>query len=230
MSRSPPLSEPLIRLSRALAHEFRSVELLEAALTHRSVGSGNNERLEFVGDAVLGFVVADLLFAEFPDFDEGQKSKTKASLVSTAALARQAERLDLGDHLLLGRGEEKTGGRRKQALLADGYEALIAAIYLDGGIEHARAFILRELTPLVDEVRRDGVSGQDYKSALQELLQARDLPLPDYRLVGTQGPDHRKLFEIEVAVRGEPIAAATGASKKEAEQEAARAALERLKT
>ena len=114
--------------------------------------------------------------------------------MSTATLARQAERLNLGEHLLLGRGEEKTGGRRKQALLADGYEALIAAIYLDGGIEHARAFIVREFAPLLDDVRRDGVTGQDYKSALQELLQSRDLPLPDYRLVGTAGPDHRKLL------------------------------------
>ena len=130
--------------------------------------------------------------------------------MSTATLARQAERLQLGDHLLLGRGEEKTGGRRKQALLADGYEALIAAIYLDGGIEHARAFIVREFAPLLDEVAARRRGGQDYKSALQELLQSRDLPLPEYRLVGTLGPDHRKLFEIEVVVRGEPLAAATG--------------------
>jgi ribonuclease-3 len=224
-------------LQRAIGYRFRDRGLLEHALTHTSranedVSGGvvDNESMEFLGDAVLGFVVADLLFREFPQFDEGQKSKAKAAVVSTAALARQAERLQLGDHLLLGRGEEKTGGRRKQALLADTYEALIAAIYLDGGIEHARAFIVRELSPLVDEVRRDGVSGQDYKSALQELLQSRDLPLPEYRLVATQGPDHRKLFEIEVGVRGEPLATATGASKKEAEQEAARAALEKLRT
>src|SRR5207249_7659133 len=108
---------------------------------------------------------------EFPDYDEGEKSKTKAALVSTTTLARQAERLSLGDHLLLGRGEEKTGGRRKQALLADGYEALIAAIYLDGGIEQARAFIAREFAPLIAEVRTRGDIGQDHKSALQEYLQ-----------------------------------------------------------
>ena len=125
-----------------------------------SGGVVDNESLEFLGDAVLGFVVADLLFREFPDFDEGQKSKTKASLVSTATLARQAERLHLGDHLLLGRGEEKTGGRRKQALLADGYEALIAAIYLDGGIEHARAFIGREFDACSDDARRGGIAGR----------------------------------------------------------------------
>jgi ribonuclease III len=194
-----------------------------------SGGVVDNESMEFLGDALLGFVIADLLFREFPDYDEGQKSKTKAAVVSTATLARQAERLMLGDHLLLGRGEEKTGGRRKQALLADGYEALIAAIYLDGGIEHARAFIVREFAPLLEEARRVGAAGQDYKSALQELLQSRDLPLPEYRLVATLGPDHQKLFEIEAVVKGERLSIATGPSKKEAEQEAARLALEELR-
>src|SRR5262245_5717828 len=223
-------------LERALQYRFRDRGLLEQALTHTSRanedvsgGVADNESLEFLGDALLGFVVADLLFREFPDFDEGEKSKSKATLVSTATLARQAERLGLGDHLLLGRGEEKTGGRRKQALLADGYEALLAAIYLDGGIEPARLFILREVGPLVGEVRRHGVTGGDYKSALQELLQSRNLGLPEYRLVSTHGPDHHKQFQVEVAVRGEALADATGPSKKEAEQEAARAALEKLR-
>jgi ribonuclease III len=170
-----------------------------------------------------------MLFREFPQCDEGEKSKMKAMLVSTATLARVAERLQLGDHLLLGRGEEKTGGRRKQALLADGCEALIAAIYLDGGIEHARAFIARELGGLIDDMRRDGLSAQDYKSALQELVQAGNRPLPEYRVVGTLGPDHQKLFDVEVAVAGEALARATGPSKKEAEQEAARIALSRFR-
>src|SRR5207237_4461412 len=171
-------------LQRAMGYRFRDRGLLEHAMTHTSranedVSGGvfDNESLEFLGDALLGFVVADVLFREFPEYDEGEKSKTKASIVSTTALARQAERLNLGDHLLLGRGEEKTGGRRKQALLADGYEALIAAIYLDRGIDHARAFIVREFAPLIAELRQRGVAGpQDYKSALQELLQGRDLP------------------------------------------------------
>ena len=222
-------------LQQAIGYRFRDRGLLEHGMTHTSRanedvsgGVADNESMEFLGDALLGFVIADVLFREFPDYDEGQKSKTKASMVSTSTLARQAERLTLGDHLLLGRGEEKTGGRRKQALLADSYEALIAAIYLDGGIEHARAFIIREFTPLLEEARR-GVAGQDYKSALQELLQARDLPLPEYRLVGTLGPDHSKLFEIEVLVDGERLATATGPSKKEAEQDAARIALEELR-
>ena len=166
-------------LQRGIDYRFRDRGMLEHAMTHTSRanedvsgGVADNESLEFLGDAVLGFVIADMLFRDFPGFNEGQKSKVKASLVSTATLARQAERLSLGDHLLLGRGEEKTGGRRKQALLADGYEALIAAIYLDGGIEEARAFILREFGPLLGDVKEGGLAGQDFKSALQEHLQA----------------------------------------------------------
>jgi len=222
-------------LQTAIAYRFRDRGLLEHAMTHTSranedVSGGvvDNESLEFLGDAVLGFVVADLLFREFPDCDEGEKSKMKAMLVSTATLARVAERLGLGDHLLLGRGEEKTGGRRKQALLADGCEALIAAMYLDGGIEHARAFIVRELGGFIEDLRRDGVSAQDYKSTLQELVQGRNRPLPEYRVIGAAGPDHQKLFDVEVLVAGESLARATGPSKKEAEQEAARLALSRL--
>jgi ribonuclease-3 len=222
-------------LQTAIAYRFRDRGLLEHAMTHTSranedVSGGvvDNESLEFLGDAVLGFVVADLLFREFPECDEGEKSKMKAMLVSTATLARVAERLRLGDHLLLGRGEEKTGGRRKQALLADGCEALIAAMYLDGGIEQASAFIVRELGGFIDDLRRDGVSAQDYKSTLQELVQGRNRPLPEYRVIGAVGPDHQKLFDVEVLVAGEPLARATGPSKKEAEQEAARLALNRL--
>jgi ribonuclease-3 len=222
-------------LERAAAYRFRDRGLVEHAMTHTSRanedasgGVIDNESLEFLGDAVLGFVVADMLFREFPEYDEGQKSKTKAALVSTTTLARQAERLNLGDHLLLGRGEEKTGGRRKQALLADGYEALLAAIYLDGGIEQARAFIAREFAPLIAEVRNRGMVDQDHKSALQEYLQSHDEPLPEYRLAGTIGPDHNKQFQVEVVVRGEAVASATGPSKKDAEQEAAKLALKTL--
>ncbi len=224
-------------LQHAIEYRFRDRGLLEHAMTHTSranedVSGGvrDNESLEFLGDAVLGFLIADLLFNEFPDRDEGQKSKIKAALVSTATLARLAERLTLGDHLLLGRGEDKSGGRRKQALLADGYEALIAAIYLDGGIEQARTFVVREFEQLVADARRLGGAGQDYKSALQELVQSQNAPLPEYRLVATLGPDHRKLFQVEVVVNGEPVAEATGTSKKEAEQEAARLALEHLRS
>jgi len=223
-------------LQRAIDYRFRDRGLLEHAMTHTSranedVSGGvvDNESLEFLGDAVLGFVIADLLFREFPGTNEGQKSKMKAMLVSTATLARQAERLSLGDHLILGRGEEKTGGRRKQALLADGYEALIAAIYLDGGVEQARAFVQREFAALVADAREHGLAGQDHKSALQEYSQSNELPLPDYRLAGTLGPDHRKLFQMQVVMGGEVLGEGSGPSKKEAEQEAARVTLEKLR-
>jgi ribonuclease-3 len=223
-------------LQQAIGYRFRDRGLLEHALTHTSRanedvsgGVADNESMEFLGDAVLGFVIADVLFRGFPEFDEGQKSKIKASLVSTATLALQAGRLGLGEHLLLGRGEEKTGGRQKQALLADAYEALIAAVYLDGGVEAARTFIAREFGGLIEDVRRTGVGGHDHKSALQEQLQARSIALPEYRVVGTEGPDHRKQFQVAVVVNGESLAEATGPSKKEAEQEAARLALARLR-
>lgn len=223
-------------LQRAIDYRFRDRGLLEHAMTHTSRanedatgGVIDNESLEFLGDAVLGFLVADVLFRDLPDSSEGQKSKAKATLVSTATLARLADDLRLGDHLLLGRGEEKTGGRRKQALLADAYEALIAAIYLDGGIEQARAFVQREFADQIAEIREGSLTGQDHKSALQEYLQSREEGLPEYRLAGALGPDHRKQFQVEVVLRGEVMAQALGGSKKEAEQEAARLTLARLK-
>jgi ribonuclease-3 len=148
--------------------------------------------------------------------------------VSTPALARQAIRLGLGEHLLLGRGEEKTGGRRKRALLADGYEALIAAVYLDGGVDAARTFILREFEPLVGAVAGAVTIGDDHKSALQEVLQGRGDPLPEYVVTAEDGPAHRRLFRVEVRVRGIVLAEAEGRTKKDAEREAARQALEGL--
>jgi ribonuclease-3 len=233
--REAPLGDQFHALELKIGHRFRSRDLLERALTHRSRAneegggvSADNESLEFLGDAVLGFIIVDALFRRFPEQDEGQKSKTKAMLVSTPTLARLASRLDLGEYLMLGRGEEKTGGRKKQALLADGYEALIAAVYLDGGMAAARRFVLGEFADLLEEVAKPGFGGRDYKSALQEYLQARDIGLPVYQVAGEQGPDHRKTFEVEVRVGDEAIAHASGRSKKEAEQEAARLALERL--
>jgi ribonuclease-3 len=230
-----PLRHQFAAFEGVIGYRFRDDSLLEQALTHTSRanedasgGSADNESLEFLGDAVLGFLAAEWLFVEFPSFSEGQKSKIKASLVSTATLARQAERIGIGEHLLLGRGEEKTGGRKKQALLADAYEALIAALYLDGGIDEARRFVRREFAAQFEEVRARGTVGHDHKSALQEHLQAEERPLPEYRLRGTIGPDHRKEFDIEVVVDGEIVASGRGPSKKEAEQDAARTALERL--
>ena len=230
-----PLRNEFVALERRIGYIFRDPGLLEHALTHTSranedVSGGvfDNESLEFLGDAVLGFAIADVLFRRFPSRDEGWKSKMKAALVSTASLARLAEGLDLGQHLLLGRGEEKTGGRRKQALLADVYEALIAAIYLDGGVEHVLAFIARQFEGLINEARAPSAAFHDYKSALQERVQSAGDPPPDYAVIGETGPDHHKQFRVEVRVGGKPMAEAGGRSKKEAEQEAARLALARL--
>lgn len=222
-------------LETRIGYRFHDRGLLEHALTHKSRaaedvsgGVADNESLEFLGDAVLGLVVADALFRQYPHYDEGQKSKIKASVVSTHSLARHAEQMRLGDHLILGRGEEKTGGRFKQALLADAYEALIAAIYLDGGLEAATTFLRREMKEAIDAGAVRNFVGQDFKSALQERLQALGRPLPEYRVTGEEGPDHRKLFTVNVVSQGDVLATASGKAKKEAEQEAARLALARL--
>jgi len=233
-----PFGSELEPLERRIGYRFKDRGMLEHALTHRSRvhedasgGVFDNESMEFLGDSVLGFVIAAMLFREFPQHNEGQKSKLKASLVSAAALARLGERLGIGEFLILGRGEEKTGGRRKHAIIADCYEALIAAIYLDGGIEPAEKFIAREFSTLIEEARRTGAAASftdDWKSALQEYLQSGGRGLPVYRLAAEVGPDHRKSFVVEVMVDGEAVAKAEGRSKKEAAQFAARAALERL--
>ena len=228
------------RLEAAIGYRFADRGWLEHALTHRSRmhedpsgGVVDNESLEFLGDSVLGFVIADLLYRECPDRDEGGKSKLKSVLVSSTTLSARARALRLGEHLLLGKGEERSGGRSKSGLLADAYEAVIAAIYLDGGIDAARAFIEREF---LDRVRGtqagqgpDGLQA-DPKSALQEWAQAREQSLPAYDVIGERGPDHAKVFEIEVTVGHEVVATAEGRSKKEAEQRAAALALTRLRS
>jgi ribonuclease-3 len=225
------LDQSLARLEHRIGYRFRDSGMLEHALTHKSKahedatgGVVDNESLEFLGDAVLGFVIADLLYREFPQFQEGQKSKAKAAMVSTAALAALAERIGLGEYLLLGRGEEKTGGRRKQALLADGCEALIAALYLDGGIEAARTFLLSELAEDIAHVRSPDFLC-DYKSALQERLQSSGRPLPVYVVTAEVGPEHDKRFHVTVRVGADVLAESEGKTKKEAEQAAAKQAL-----
>jgi ribonuclease-3 len=232
------VTETLGPLEQQLGHDFDDIGLLEHALTHRSRahedasgGVIDNESLEFLGDAVLGFVIADMLFQRFPTHSEGYKSKVKASIVSAASLTRLANKIDLGRFVLLGRGEEKTGGRLKHAILADSFEAVIAAIYLDGGIEAARAFIMSQFAPLLIEAgdqAADAAFTEDWKSALQERLQADGLGLPRYRIASAEGPDHSKRFDVEVLVGGQPAGRASGRSKKEAEQQAAKAALESL--
>jgi ribonuclease-3 len=237
-ARVVPFGSELEPLERVIGYRFRDRGLLEHALTHRSRvhedasgGVIDNESLEFLGDSILGFVIADMLFREFPQHNEGQKSKLKASIVSATSLGRLGDRIGLGDYLILGRGEEKTGGRQKLALIADCYEALIAAVYLDGGIDPARAFIERQFDALIEEARRTGADAaftEDYKSALQEWLQSHDRGLPIYRLAAEIGPAHRRRFEVEVLVNGQPLTRAEGKSKKEAAQAAAKAALTML--
>jgi len=229
------ISETLGPLQNRIGYKFRDLGLLEHALTHRSRahedasgGVIDNESLEFLGDAVLGFVIADMLFNRFPTHSEGYKSKVKAGIVSSLALARLAEDIGLGTFVLLGRGEEKTGGRQKQAILADSFEALIAAVYLDGGVEAARTFILSLFSPLVRSAGDRAAEAsftEDWKSAFQEWSQANGRGLPRYRVAAVDGPDHRKRFEVELSLGGEVVAKASGRSKKEAEQQAAKAAL-----
>ncbi len=233
------LSEDMDPLQERIGYYFCDLGLLEHALTHRSRahedasgGVIDNESLEFLGDAVLGFVIADMLFQRFPTHSEGYKSKIKASIVSTVSLAKLASGIDLGRYLLLGRGEEKTGGRAKYAILADCFEALIAAIYLDGGVDAARAFIVSIFGPLitsgVDRVAEASFT-EDWKSALQEWLQANNKGLPIYQISATEGPDHRKRFDVEVLVEGVACGRAYGRSKKEGEQQAAKIALAALR-
>ncbi|HET7292210.1 MAG TPA: ribonuclease III [Vicinamibacteria bacterium] len=224
----------LLALARRLGHEFADLGLLDRALTHTSRAheggpqSRHNEPFEFLGDAVLGFMVADLLHRRDPEGDEGTKSRVRAHLVSEPSLARRAEALSLPDLLLLGRGEEKTGGRRKAALWADAYEAVLAALYLDGGIDATRRFIDQDFGAEVAAGPQEAIV--DHKSALQELLQARGQGLPEYAVVEETGPSHRRRFRVECRIAGRAVSTGEGPSKKEAHQEAARRALERLRS
>lgn len=223
-------------LEGTLGHTFKDRKLLERALTHKSrVYEQNlqnvlddNEQLEFLGDAILGFVVSELLVAAHPDFPEGRLSKLKAHLVSASHLYEVAQHLDLGDHLLLGRGEERSGGRAKPALLADALEALIAAVYLDGGIPPARNLISRHVVADFEPPEEGSHKLLDYKSALQEMTQAMKLPQPRYSIVEERGPQHAKTFLVEVRVGREWTSQAEGLSKKSAGQKAAQLVLQQL--
>jgi ribonuclease-3 len=222
-------------LEASLGYEFENRELLALALTHKSriyekstpELRSDNEQLEFLGDAILGFLVSENLVARHPTFEEGRLSKLKAHLVSASHLHEVALRIRLGDHLLLGRGEEMSGGRSKKALLANAVEAIIAAMYLDGGIDPVRRFVAGQVVgePVVPD---DGSQVTDYKSALQERAQALKLPQPRYSIVQETGPEHAKTFLVEVRVGRDWISQAEGLSKKSAGQQAARQVLEQL--
>ena len=219
----------LTRLARSLDHEFRDLSLLERAVTHRSASGPlqgqDYERLEFLGDRVLGIVVAELLFQRFVTEPEGALARRHAALVRSEALSEVAGEIGLGDYLILAKGEEEAGERRNPALLANACEAVIAALYLDGGLEAARSFILRHWASMAERV-----SGppRDNKTALQEWAQARGLTLPHYREAAREGPAHEPVFTIEVSVAGEEPAEGRGKSKRRAEQEAAGVLLRRL--
>ena len=232
------------RLVARLGYEFNNRTLLERALTHSSAvpelrlargeeisfeGSEvqDNERLEFLGDAVLELLTSEHLLLNYPEWSEGQLSKSRARIVNAHSLEISARRLCLGEHLRLGRGEEKTGGREKPALLADAFEAVVAAIYLDGGLNPARVLLSRTVFLQALETG-ENISESDRKSALQEFLQGRGDQPAEYKLAGESGPDHQKTFRVEVWVKGECMASAEGSTKKEAEQKAARSTLEKL--
>ncbi len=222
----------LLELQRSLNYTFNDPSLLVSALTHRSFvpesdkAIPDNERLEFLGDAVLELVISDLLYKKFGNrYREGDLTKMRAYLVSETRLVILAKELDLGGHILMGKGEEKCGGRTRPSILADAFEAVIGSIYLDGGFENAYKFIKKRFEHLIDSAPERGLK-IDYKSRLQEITQKQYHTLPSYKLVDTQGPDHNRLFRVSLYFGDKEISQGIGKSKKEAEQQAARAALE----
>jgi ribonuclease-3 len=229
------MSDPLQTLEEVLGHRFNNRELLERSLTHKSRvyeknaedPAADNEQLEFLGDAILGFLVSETLVAQHSTFPEGRLSKLKAHLVSASHLHQVALRLQLGRHLLLGRGEEMSGGREKKALLANALEAVIAALYLDAGLEPVRSLVVRHI---VGEAQPQEGSSEvtDHKSALQEMAQALKLPQPRYAIVEEHGPEHAKTFRVEVRVGRDWVSQAEGLSKKSAGQKAAQQILQQL--
>lgn len=219
---------------RRLPYHFRDPALLEEALTHRSHGqpsTANNERLEFLGDAVLGLIVSEYLAATFPELAEGELSQIRARLVERVTLADAARRLGLGQMLRLGRGEERTKGRDKASLLANALEAVIGAVYVDGGMEVARTFTLQVLEAQLKELHQEDLAAfrQDYKSQLQEWCQRHVQALPVYTVIEESGPDHQKTFEVTVEIEQQWQGSGKGRSKKIAEQEAAKQALDQLR-
>ena len=215
-------------MKNVLGHDFSNTELLTMALTHRSFSRNHNERLEFLGDALLGMFIADELYIKFPEAAESDLTRLRSSLVKKEALAQLAKQLDLGSHIRFGIGENKSGGRQKDSLLANTLEALIGAIYLDSDLENCRRFILKLYASLLDELTAENIP-KDPKSELQEYLQANKKSLPAYNVVAEEGEAHDKLFTIECSVDGitKPIVA-KGRSKRNAEQTAARTALEMI--
>ena len=225
-------------LEQSIQYTFQNKEILLRALTHRSFSHENpermikdNETLEFLGDSILGFIISELLFNTYShQYTEGLMSKVKSYIISTEILSAKAKDIDLGRHLLLGRGEEKTGGRSKRSLLANTFEALIAAIYLDGGLEEAKTFVYRLFKKTMEDVVEKDFHFNDFKSLLQEKLQGLGEIPPDYGVILEEGPHHQKVFHVDIRIRGVAVACGSGSTKKEAEQDAAKKAYELLLT
>ena len=219
-------------LETAIGYQFRNISLLQNALTHSSYANErwhnsllSNERLEFLGDSVLGMLVAEYLYHNFPNRPEGELTRMRADMVCETTLAAAANRIGLGEHLLLGHGEERFGGRTRNSILADAMESVIAASFLDGGIEAALKIVQQFI---LVEVPVTKLHNTDYKTALQELVQQKKNQVLSYALVGQSGPDHDKQFDVEVSLNGAVVGKGTGRSKKRAEQDAARVAIEKL--
>ena len=219
-------------LEAAIGYKFLNIALLQNALTHSSYANErwhnsllSNERLEFLGDSVLGMLVAEYLYHNFPDRPEGELTRMRADMVCEKTLAAAANRIGIGEHLLLGHGEDRLGGRNRESILADAMESVIAACFLDRGIEAALKVVQQFILVEVPVTKLHNV---DYKTALQELVQQKKNQVLTYTLVGQSGPDHDKQFDVEVALNGIPVGKGTGRSKKRAEQDAARTAIEKL--
>lgn len=216
------------RLAQSLGHRFTREELLIQALTHRSVGSSNNERLEFLGDALIGFVIAEALWERFPKADEGTLSRMRASLVKRESLARLARDLKLGDSLRLGAGELRTGGHARDSILADALEAVLGAVYLDGGFERARAVVLELFAARLEQTDAER-AGKDPKTRLQEWLQSYKRPLPEYLVLSIDGDQHDQTFIVSCQLQDADVTTrGTGTSRRRAEQAAAESMLERI--
>ena len=219
-------------LEAAIGYQFKNISLLQNALAHSSYANErwhnslmSNERLEFLGDSILGMCVAEYLYCTFPDRPEGELTRMRADMVCEKTLAAVAGRIGLGDHLLLGKGEEQGGGRTRNSILADAVESVIAASFLDGGMDAAKKFIQKFI---LVEVPVKKLNNVDYKTSLQELVQQKKNQVLTYTLVGESGPDHDKHFEVEVCLNGKVVGLGSGSSKKRAEQDAARVAIEAL--
>ena len=217
-------------------YSFRDIKLLNEALTHKSFvyenskeKNSHNQRLEFLGDALLGMIVSEYLYLRFPQCLEGKLSKMKSTMVKGTLLVHKAKEIRLGEYLFLSKGEDSTGGRERTSLLADAFEALIGSIYLDGGLSSCRRFVLERLQPELEKLDLGESGEKDYKSNLQEYSQAEFGQVPFYRVVSTEGPSHRKTFEITVTLKGKVYGKGKGSTKKSAEQKAAQQALEELK-